>query len=216
MRTVRVKCLFGQNTAGEIVKNGLNASDVQIDSLADRFISAQSDNKGMVIAKTFMMKPNMDKFKEYIERKNKRERERYSADVEKNREKSRINARKQFAKLKANPVRYALYLEKQKIRAFAHNKLKSEIWAKFERKCFKCGDIIALEMHHNNFDDKEDITLLCKSCHSKLHGEMRKCNKSSKCLACGKELIGEDIDGAFNQGFCSSDCLEYYDRGCKE
>lgn len=108
----------------------------------------------------------MLKFKEQLEKRRLKAKERYHADLDKSRASARLFAKDRYARIKANPIEYALYIEKQMVRNFAHNILKKKIFEKFDNKCSVCGTSERLELHHINYTlNPDDIVLVCHKCH---------------------------------------------------
>ena len=97
--------------------------------------------------------------------KNKEKRKEYAREYHKQYKKRDYVKEKQRVYMREYRKRPE-YQEKQKIRMFAVNKLKM----KDGGKCSSCDAVDNLEYHHIKYtNNKEDIILLCKECHTKLH-----------------------------------------------
>jgi len=70
------------------------------------------------------------------------------------------------------------------------------IFVKFDNRCFKCGSIEHLQFHHKDGkglnvlkkernNSVENLQVLCRKCHSSLHGSIEKWSrKNDKCIYC--------------------------------
>jgi len=59
--------------------------------------------------------------------------------------------------------------EKYKIRQYANRWFRQEI-IKEKKQCEMCNSIENLELHHKEYNkNKEEIILLCRKCHRKIH-----------------------------------------------
>ena len=116
---------------------------------------------------------------EAYERKKKRQREAskrfYDAHKESVRAQARIDSRKRYARIKANPQEHAVYKERQMIRKFVHDFLVKILLERSDNKCEFCDTpgistpfkiVKPLEFHSlKNATDPDDIIVCCRKCH---------------------------------------------------
>ena len=77
---------------------------------------------------------------------------------------------------------------------------KEIVFIIFGGKCKNCGSKTKLRIHHKDSNwknnNRKNLSLLCRVCHSRLHGyKMSKNNKEHvekrECNGCNKEFVGE-------------------------
>lgn len=94
-----------------------------------------------------------------------------------NREKIRARARMAYAKRPERQAsRSCRYRRSHRKRITATNKAN---YAKrkgllVKRACERCGSTENIDSHHDDYDKPLDVRWLCRSCHKRLHGELRR------------------------------------------
>lgn len=74
-----------------------------------------------------------------------------------------------------NTLKYILYEEYLQTDHWLHFRNEALKWA--QNKCQICGEIYNLNIHHKTYENKgretfNDVTVLCRDCHEKLHNKI--------------------------------------------